>query len=101
MRKEKVTSRNYRGGRIIAFIGGCELDLTQARGGPACSWRSSPSRAASKSKCPKGGEVIGNTPPIMGGADIRTKAAPGERRKIEKIVMMGGVDTKSKPAEAL
>ena len=55
VRKEKVTSRNYRGGRIIAFMGGCELHLTHAdmESGPAeleivAIW------AESKSKCPKG-----------------------------------------------
>ena len=53
-------------------------------------------------KVPEGWEVIGNMLPIMGGADIRTKAAPGGRRLVVNgVVIMGGVDIKSDPAEAL
>jgi predicted membrane protein len=103
VRKEKVTARNYRGGRIIAFMGGCELDLTQAdmETGPAeleivAIW------GGVEIKVPEGWEVIGNTLPIMGGADIRTKAAPGGRKLVVNgVVIMAGVDIKSKAAEAL
>jgi predicted membrane protein len=103
VRKEKVTSRNYRGGRIIAFMGGCELDLTQAdmENGAAeleivAIW------GGVEIKVPEGWEVIGNMLPIMGGADIRTKAAPGGRKLVVNgVVIMAGVDVKSKAAEAL
>jgi len=103
VRKEAVTSRNYAGGRIIAFMGGCELDLTHAdmQNGPAeieivAIW------GGVEIKVPEGWEVIGNTLPIMGGADIRTKAAPGGRKLIVNgIVLMAGVDIKSIAAEAL
>jgi predicted membrane protein len=103
VRKEKVTSRNYRGGRIIAFMGGCELDLRNAdmESGPAeleiiAIW------GGVEIKVPEGWEVIGNTLPIMGGADIRTKAAPGGRKLVVNgVVIMAGVDIKSKAAEAL
>ncbi|MEA2338713.1 MAG: hypothetical protein QOE82_2720 [Thermoanaerobaculia bacterium] len=103
VRKEAVTSRNYRGGRIIAFMGGCELDLTKAdmENGPAeleivAIW------GGVEIKVPEGWEVIGNALPIMGGADIRTKAAPGGRRLIVNgVVIMAGVDIKSIAAEAL
>jgi len=103
VRKEKVTARNYRGGRIIAFMGGCELDLTQAEmeNDPAeieivAIW------GGVEIKVPEGWEVIGNMLPIMGGADIRTKAAPGGRKLVVNgVVIMAGVDVKSKAAEAL
>jgi hypothetical protein len=103
VRKEKVTSRNYRGGRIIAFMGGCELDLREAdmESGPAeleivAIW------GGIEIKVPEGWEVIGNTLPIMGGADIRTKAAPGGRKLVVNgVVIMAGVDIKSNAAEAL
>jgi predicted membrane protein len=102
VRKEAVTSRNYRGGRIIAFMGGCELDLTHAdmENGPAeieivAIW------GGVEIKVPDGWEVTGNLLPIMGGADVRTNAAPGGRKLIVNgFVMMAGVDIKSIAAEA-
>lgn len=102
VRKEKITARNYAGGRIIAFMGGCELDLTQAdmENGPAeleivAIW------GGVEIKVPEGWEVIGNTVPIMGGADIKTKAVPGGRRLIVNgLAIMAGIDIKSKPVEA-
>jgi hypothetical protein len=103
IRKEAVTSRNYRGGRIIAFMGGCELNLTEAdmENGPAeleiiAIW------GGVEIKVPEGWEVTGNVLPVMGGADIRNKAAPGGRKLIVNgVVIMAGVDIKSVPAEAL
>ncbi len=103
VRKEKVTSSNYAGGRIIAFMGGCELDLTKAdmADGPAeleviVVW------GGIEIKVPEGWEVVGNTVPIMGGADIRTKAAPGGRRLIVNgLAIMAGIDIKSRPTEAI
>jgi predicted membrane protein len=103
VRKEAVTARNYRGGRIIAFMGGCELDLTHAdmENLPAeleivAIW------GGVEIKVPEGWEVTGNVLPIMGGADIRTKAAPGGRKLIVNgVVIMAGVDIKSVAAEAL
>jgi hypothetical protein len=103
VRKEKVIARNYAGGRIIAFMGGCELDLTKAdmeQGSAELEvivvW------GGIEIKVPEGWEVIGNTVPIMGGADIRTKAAPGGRRLIVNgLAIMAGIDIKSVASEAI
>jgi len=103
VRKEKITARNYRGGRIIAFMGGCELDLTQAdmENLPAeleifAMW------GGVEIKVPDGWEVTGNIFPVMGGADIRTKATPGGRKlTVNGFVTMAGVDIKSVAQEAL
>jgi predicted membrane protein len=103
VRKEVITSSNYAGGRIFAFMGGCELDLTKAdiAAGSAeleiiTVW------GGIEIKVPEGWEVIGNTVPIMGGADIRTKAAPGGRRLIVNgLAIMAGIEIKSMAAEAL
>jgi predicted membrane protein len=103
VRKEKVTARNFAGGRIIAFMGGCELDLTKAdmEQGPAeieiiVVW------GGIEIKVPEGWEVIGNTVPIMGGAEIKTKGAPGGRRLIVNgVAIMAGIEIKSVPAEAI
>jgi predicted membrane protein len=103
VRKEKVTAPNYAGGRIVAFMGGCVLDLTKAdmENGPAALeiivvW------GGIEIKVPEGWEVVGNTVPIMGGADIKTRAVPGGRRLIVNgLAIMGGIDIKSKAAEAI
>ncbi|HEX9457492.1 MAG TPA: LiaF domain-containing protein, partial [Thermoanaerobaculia bacterium] len=103
VRKEKISARNYAGGRIIAFMGGCELDLTNAdmeQGSAELEiivvW------GGIEIKVPEGWEVIGNTVPVMGGADIRTKAAPGGRRLIVNgLALMAGIDIKSKAVEAV
>ena len=83
-------------------MGGCELDLRQAdmENGPAeieifAMW------GGIEIKVPEGWEVTGNILPIMGGADVRTNAAPGGRKLIVNgFVMMAGVDIKSIAAEA-
>jgi predicted membrane protein len=103
IRKEMIHSHNYAGNRIIAFLGGCELDLTKAdiEQGTAeidvvVSW------GGVEIRVPEGWEVVGNLVPIMGGADIRTKAAPGGRRLIVNgTAIMGGIEIKSVPAEAV
>jgi predicted membrane protein len=103
VRKEKVTTRDFAGGRIIAFMGGCELDLTKAdmEQGPAeieiiVVW------GGIEIKVPEGWEVIGNTVPIMGGAEIKTKAAPGGRKLIVNgLAIMAGIEIKSVAAEAI
>ncbi len=84
-------------------MGGCELDLTNAdieQGSAELEvivvW------GGIEIKVPEGWEVIGNTVPIMGGADIRTKAAPGGRRLIVNgLALMAGIDIKSKAVEAV
>jgi predicted membrane protein len=102
VRKEKVTSRNYRGGRIIAFMGGCELDLTQADLENVAELEIVAIWGGIEIKVPEGWEVTGNVLPIMGGADIRTKAAPGGRKLVVNgVVIMAGVDIKSVPVEAI
>jgi predicted membrane protein len=103
VRKEAVTAHNYRGGRIIAFMGGCELDLTHADMDdvPAqleivAIW------GGVEIKVPEGWEVTGNVLPVMGGADIRTNAVPGGRKLVVNgMVIMAGVDIKSVPVEAI
>jgi predicted membrane protein len=103
VRKEAITTRNYAGNRIFAFLGGCKLDLSRAdiEQGSAeidvvVSW------GGVEIRVPEGWEVVGNIVPIMGGADIRTKAAPGGRRLIVNgTVIMGGIEIKSVAAEAV
>jgi predicted membrane protein len=103
MRREAVDTRTYSGGRIVAFMGGCELDLTKAglEQGPVeleviVMW------GGVEIKVPDGWEVSGNTVPIMGAAEIRTKSKPGGHKLIVNgLAIMGGIDIKSVAVEAI
>jgi predicted membrane protein len=98
----KVTSdtRGYAGGRIVAFLGACELDLTGAtiENAPAVieavvMWGGIVIRV------PSDWEVVGEVTPIMGGIDIKTSAARGGRQLIVRgLAFMGGMEIKSAPA---
>jgi len=102
VRKEAITARNYRGGRIIAFMGGCELDLTRADMDIPAELEIVAIWGGVEIKVPEGWEVTGNVLPVMGGADIRTKAAPGGRKLVVNgVVIMAGVDIKSVPVETI
>jgi predicted membrane protein len=103
VRKIVIDSPNYTGGRIIAFMGACELDLTKAgieQGSASIELLAMWGHI--EIKVPDGWEVIGNTTPIMGGAEILTRATPGGRRlNVNGLALMGGVEIKSVPAEAI
>jgi predicted membrane protein len=103
VRKEVVTSRNYTGGRIVAFMGGCDLDLSHAdMESDSAEIEIVAIWGGVVIRVPEEWEVTGNILPIMGGADIRTKAAPGGRKLVVNgVVIMGGVEIKSIPAEAI
>ncbi len=99
---QKVTSdrRGYAGGRIVTFLGSCELDLTGAtiENGPAVieafvMWGGIVIRV------PTDWEVIGEVTSIMGGIDIKTSAARGGQQLIVRgLAFMGGMEIKSAPA---
>jgi predicted membrane protein len=99
-RKVIDDSRSYAGGRIVAFLGGCELDLTGAsiETAPAVieavvMWGGIVIRV------PADWEVVGEVTPIMGGIDIKTSAARGGRQLIVRgLALMGGMEIKSAPA---
>jgi len=90
-------SKDFRGGRVVAFLGSYELDLTSAdiQEGPAAMelvaiW------GHIEIKVPEGWEVTGNTVPIMGGTEIKTKGRPGGRQlAVNGLALMGGIDIKS------
>ncbi|MCU1246579.1 MAG: hypothetical protein JWN02_2489 [Acidobacteria bacterium] len=92
-----VDSRDFRGGRIFAFIGSYLLDLTAADLHDGCAamelvaiW------GHIEIKVPEGWEVTGNTVPIMGGTEIKTKGSPGGRRlTVNGLALMGGIEIKS------
>jgi len=102
-RKEIIKRPNYAGGRVIAIMGGCVLDLTAAdipQGSATLEilviW------GGVEVKVPEGWDVTGNTTPIMGGADIKVKPARGGRKLIVNgLAIMGGIGIKSVATEAI
>lgn len=106
-REESVTARDFKGGRIVSFLGSCELDLTRAdiTNGPAVL-EVIVVMAGIEMFVPEGWEVVGDVLPFMGGVEIklRTPSRPGtaSRRLIVRgLVMMGGIDIKDMPARTV
>jgi hypothetical protein len=99
-RKIRSTSRDYSGGGIFAFMGGCELDLTEADiiHGPAIidafvMW------GGIEIYVPENWDVVGEVVPFMGGFEMKTGAGSAERRLIVRGgVMMGGIEVKRRAA---
>ena len=88
---------NYAGERVVAFMGGCELDLTEATltEAPAvlevvATW------GAIVLRVPAEWEVVDELTPIMGGVDIRTGGARGGPRLIVRgLAWMGAIEVKN------
>ena len=92
------TSRDYRGGDVLAFLGGSQIDLTGAAiiGGPAildatAIW------GGIEIIVPEGWEVVGEVVPIMGGFEIKSPpSAPrsGQRLVVRGVALMGGIEVR-------
>ena len=94
-------SQNFRGGEMIALMGACEIDLTQASidtfDGDAvintyAFW------GGIEIKVPPDWSVISNGVPVMGGFEDSTKpreGGPQKRLVINGFAMMGGVEVKN------
>jgi predicted membrane protein len=99
-RRIAVDSRDFSGGRIVAFMGGCLLDLTEAdiQHGPAVI-ELLVLMGGIDMRIPDGWEVIGEAVPFMGGIEIKTRSKRTNRRLVLRgFVMMGGVDIKDAAA---
>jgi hypothetical protein len=106
-REESVTARDFKGGRIVSFLGSCELDLTRAdiAGGPAIL-EVIVVMAGIEMFVPEGWEVVGDVLPFMGGVEVklRTPARPGTASRqliVRGLVMMGGIEIKDMPARTV
>ena len=97
-RKVRETARDYNGGGVFAFMGGCELDLTQADiiHSPAiidtfAMW------GGIEIYVPENWEVVGEVIPFMAG--LNTAAGTPERRLIVRgATVMGGIEVKRRAA---
>ncbi|MEO8217208.1 MAG: DUF5668 domain-containing protein [Acidobacteriota bacterium] len=96
--REVVSAQDYTGGRAIAFMGGCEIDLTGAAmaDGSAvldvlATW------GAMIILVPPGWVVVDEAIPIMGAIDIRTDGAvAGPRLIIRGLALMGAIEVKTR-----
>ena len=99
-RKVRETARDYNGGGVFAFMGGCELDLTQADiiHSPAiidtfAMW------GGIEIYVPENWEVVGEVVPFMAGFEMKTGAGTPERRLIVRgATVMGGIEVKRRAA---
>lgn len=94
--EHRSSSQAFRGGDISAFMGGCSLDLRDAKmaDGEAvidtfAFW------GGIELKVPEGWQVISKVVPIMGGFEDKTKprvGAASARLTIRGLAMMGGIE---------
>ncbi|HEV8658094.1 MAG TPA: DUF5668 domain-containing protein [Thermoanaerobaculia bacterium] len=93
-RKIVIDSRDFTGGRVLAFLGGCLIDLTGAEieHGPAVI-EMLVVMGGIDMRIPDGWEVMGDAVPFMGGIDIKTRSKrTGRQLVVRGFVMMGGVE---------
>ena len=92
------SARNFRGGEMTAFMGGCAIDLRQAAiNGEAvidvfAMW------GGIEIRVPESWNVIGRMTPIMGGFEDSTRASGDARNHtliVRGLVVMGGVEVKN------
>jgi hypothetical protein len=93
-------SRDFTGRRYVAFLGGCEIDLTGAdiAKSPAiietfAVW------GGIEIRVPEGWEIIGEVVPVMGGFEVKVRpaASTGRQLIVRGAAVMGGVEIKSSP----
>jgi predicted membrane protein len=91
------TSRDFTGARVFAFMGGCELDLTNASIGtsPAivevfAMW------GGIEIYVPDDWEVVGEVIPVMAGFEVKTSpvAAPQKKLIVRGAALMAGIEVK-------
>jgi predicted membrane protein len=97
--KRTITSKEFRGGEITAFMGGCELDLRECdiKGDEAvldvfAVW------GGVEIRVPMGWAISVKAVPIMGGVDDKTypeKAGRTKRLVLTGNIVMGGVEIKN------
>jgi predicted membrane protein len=96
-RKVTIDPEKLNGSRIISFMGGSQIELTNTgeHEGPVvvevlAMW------GGIEIRVPAGWEVIAEAVPVMGGIDIRTAGAPGGRQLVVRgLVLMAGMEIKN------
>lgn len=103
VRKIRETSRDFSGRRYVAFMGGCEIDLTDA------DIATSPATIETiavwggiEILVPYEWEIVGEVVPVMGGFEVKVRpaASNGKQLIVRGAAVMGGVDIKAAPGRA-
>jgi hypothetical protein len=100
-RRERVTSTEWRGGDVTAFMGGVELDLREAK--PAAAGARLDVTAIMGGVeiwVPAGWRIHPRVTPLLGGVEDKTRPSPtdgeGPLLEITGTALMGGVEIKHK-----
>lgn len=93
------TSQEYSGSDVLAFLGGCRIDLTGARfaaGGAVID--ATAIMGGVEIIVPDDCEVIGEVVPVMGGFEIKSQSSGSRsagRLVVRGVALMGGIEVKS------
>jgi predicted membrane protein len=96
--KTVSNSPDFRGGQVLAVMGGCEIDLRRARiaQGEAtldvfAFW------GGIEIRVPEEWEVVNRVNNVLGGSDNKTRLEPGTQQRfiVTGTVIMGGVEVKN------
>ena len=82
---------------MIAVLGGCEIDLTEAEAeGEPVVIEIIAFMGGAGVRVPDGWNVVVEAVPVMGGIDVRTRPVNSGRKLIVRgLALMGGIEIKS------
>ena len=97
--KRVITSKEFRGGELTSFMGGCEIDLRDAdMKGNEAQINVNILMGGIEIRVPMGWTVSVEATPIMGGVEDKTylpKEGFSKRLVITGSIIMGGVEIKN------
>jgi predicted membrane protein len=97
--QRRISSNGFRGGELTAFMGGCHIDLRDARlaDGQAVITVFA-LMGGIELKVPESWTIVVEVVPFLGGVEDRTRQVPGEttqRLILRGFVSMGGLEIKN------
>jgi hypothetical protein len=97
--ERRITSGEFRGGELTAFMGGCELDLRGATiAGDQAVLSVFAMMGGIALKVPETWQIVVEVVPFMGGVEDKTRQIPQERAPkliLRGFVTMGGIELKN------
>jgi predicted membrane protein len=96
--KRRNSSSDFRGGSLLAVMGGWEIDLREASiGGGLAVIDIFVLMGGGQIRVPEDWNVQISILPLMGGVDDKTRTAPGSNKtlRITGVAMMGGVEVRN------
>jgi hypothetical protein len=101
--KLRNRSQAFRGGSMLAWYGGVDVDLTEAELAPGATLRLTALFGGIAVRIPAGWRVESNAKALLGGVDVRTRDADqpdAPTLTIDGIAALGGISVGAKQAEA-